>query len=407
MTTICFCNSNRAWGGGEKWHLETARYFAASGYRVILAANGASPLWQVASKAYLELFDWRPGNLSFLNPYKAATFASFLRRKRVSHLILNLPADLKLAVPAVRIARRAGSDIKIYYRRGSAIPVKPSLLNQRLYSVLTGVIANSEETARCVRSSKVIAADRVHVIYNGLNVEAFDSALCGAASEDAPSASCRVKSFPERFDAHNPLVIGNAGRLSFQKGQKYLLHMSAILQARDFPYRLVICGEGELRQELEELAAGLGLAWTGDWAGWQAGLAGNGVAEAANICLPGFQADLAPFWRSIHLFALSSIWEGFGYVLAEAMLAQRPLLAFNCNSMPELVRDGLNGALIAPPGPGESDAAIGARLADQVEIMAKNPRQLEQYGQAGRAFCLENFDQAVSMEKLKKLLFAS
>ena len=139
-----------------------------------------------------------------------------------------------------------------------------------------------------------------------------------------------------------------------------------------------------------------------------AAAAGIGRASAIAIAGPigfvGFLADMAPFWRDIDLFALSSLWEGFGYVLAEAMLARKPLLAFDCNSMPELVKPGLNGCLAAPPAPGESDAKVGRRLAGLVREMAADPAVMAAMGEAGREFCERNFDQTTAMRSLEEFL---
>ena len=113
---------------------------------------------------------------------------------------------------------------------------------------------------------------------------------------------------------------------------------------------------------------------------------------------------MAAFWRDIDLFALGSLWEGFGYVLAEAMLARKALVAFDCNSMPELVRPGQNGRLISPPGAEESDVEVGRRFADCVADMAANPAVLAAMGEAGRAFCMANFDQGAVMRQLEEFL---
>jgi glycosyltransferase involved in cell wall biosynthesis len=393
--SLCFCNGNLAWGGGEKWHLESAVHFAGLGYKVILAANPRGKLWQKAHCfSSLILSPWSIGNLSFLNPFKKAAFAKFLSESGITHLILNLPADLKFGVRAV--GAKQGLPIKVYYRRGSALPVRSSLGNRKLFPRLTALIANSEETASLVRQSRLMDSARIKVIYNGLDIADFDSSLA------ASSLSFGVEAGQSRgeISGEHPFIIGNAGRFSRQKAQHYLLHMSACLKQQGFPHHLIIAGDGELRSELLRLAESLGLEIV-------LGFKLPGISQgASSVCFTGFLQDLSVFWRSIDLFVLSSIWEGFGYVLAEAMLARKALLAFNCNSMPELVKDGLNGRLLPPPRQGESAQAVGERLARQVMAMARDSSGLQSMGVAGRNFCLENFDQKIAMRKLEELLFA-
>lgn len=418
---ICFCNSNLAWGGGEKWHLEASLRMAARGHRVILACSSQGPLWQAAQEALqialaeapendsslaerFSLADWCFRNLSFLNPFKKSAFSRFLADQSVTHLILNLPSDLKFVAPVAARGNFPQGPIKVYYRRGSAIPVRASGHNRSLYGQLTGIIANSRETAECVRQAEIIDPRRIRVIYNGLNVAEFDKSFQAGVSErsSAPDAA---------FCAERPLIIGNAGRLSQQKAQKYLLYMSAELRRRKFTHKLVIAGEGELRGELESLAASLGLSCVHGAEGFQPESFcrpedwTNFYRQPGDVFFSGFLKDLSPFWRCIDLFALSSVWEGFGYALAEAMLAEKPLLAFDMNSMPELVRSGLNGILLPPPDPDESDASVGVRLARQVIAFAGSRADMARMGRAGREFCLENFDQRVSLSRLEELLF--
>lgn len=381
-SVICLCNSNRVWGGGERWHLEAALWLARQGYEVILAAGKDRPLYQAAQGELarepllgerLRLAPWRFKNLHGFCPWKIAGFADFLRENSVSHLVAGLPVDLKVAA----LAGRRLPELKLFYRRGSALPVRDSLLNRYFYGRLQGMIANSRETARYVLASgRLIAPERVRVIPNGLDTRAFDAALLPARARQDGA----------------PLVIGNAGRLNKQKGQKYLLHMSAELKRRNFSHVLIIAGGGELEGELRALAGKLGLRVGGE------------LVAGVEVCFTGFLQNMAAFWRDIDLFVLSSLWEGFGYVLAEAMLAEKALVAFDCNSMPELVKPGRNGRLVSPPDAEESDAEVGCRLADCVAGMAANPEALTAMGEAGRAFCLANFDQNVVMRQLEEFL---
>jgi glycosyltransferase involved in cell wall biosynthesis len=265
-----------------------------------------------------------------------------------------------------------------------------------LFPRLTALIANSEETASLVRQSRLMDSARIKVIYNGLDIADFDARLAASGLSSGVEAGHSAG----EISVEHPLIIGNAGRFSRQKAQHYLLYMSACLKQQGFPHHLILAGDGELRSELLRLAESLGLEIV-------LGPEPSGsLRGSSSVCFTGFLQDLSVFWQSIDLFVLSSIWEGFGYVLAEAMLARRALLAFNCNSMPELVKDGLNGCLIPPPGQGESGRAVGERLARQVISMAGDSSGLHSMGEAGRKFCLENFDQKIAMQKLEEVLFA-
>ena len=370
---FCFSNSNRAWGGGEKWHLEAALAMAARGASVYLVAGEGTPLYERAqSHARIYTVAGRFSGLDFLNPFTIRRWAHRYHEWGVSSLVLGLPADLKAGGLA---ARQAGVP-RVFYRRGSALPVRDSLLNRYLYGrVISGLIANSRETARLCRAANpaLIAPERVHIIYNGLDVAAFDRALAPAAP-----------AFRDPADGADCLYIGNAGRLTTQKGQHFLLHMSRALRDAGCNHRLILAGEGEKAAELAALAQTLECGDT--------------------VRFVGFQADMAPFWRSIDCFVLSSLWEGFGYVLAEAMLAEKPVVAFDCNSMPELVESGKTGILLPAPGTDEDPTAVGRRLADAVLAFSRDRDKALSLARAGRDFCRGAFDQERAMDALFALL---
>ena len=391
-TVLCFLDSYRVWGGGQLVSLSNASGLARRGFTVFLGARRGLALYQAAEKLLqkepelrprLRLFDFSIGNLDFLNPFKILSLARFLRREGVNILKASLPRDLKVAVMAARLLPPAKRPA-LYYRRDIAIPVRPGWLNRFFYGALDGLVVNSRETARNVlESGRLIPPGKVHLIYNGLETEEFDRALAACPVPPAP---------PFQNQADRPLVIGIAGRLSPQKAQKYLLHLSAALKRQGLRHRLIIAGTGQLKAELAELAARLGLE------------AGEGLDSDRELCFAGFLEDMAPFWRAIDVFVLSSLWEGFGYVLAEAMLAEKPVCAFNCNSMPELVLDGQNGCLAEAPGPGEADEAVGGRLAETIRRFYAEPESLSRLGRAGRAFCLENFTQDRALDQLMSVM---
>ena len=61
---------------------------------------------------------------------------------------------------------------------------------------------------------------------------------------------------------------------------------------------------------------------------------------------------------------LLSRWEGFGLVLPEYMLLQKPLVATNVDAIPTIVRDGYNGLLVPPDDPGAAAKAVLRLLGD-------------------------------------------
>ena len=75
---ICFMNSNMVWGGGEKWHYETASHFRDLGYAVMVITNKNSELHQkLEDQNGIVLESLRISNFSFLNPFKILISETF------------------------------------------------------------------------------------------------------------------------------------------------------------------------------------------------------------------------------------------------------------------------------------------------------------------------------------------
>ncbi|WP_051258098.1 glycosyltransferase [Desulfovibrio cuneatus] len=374
---LCFCNTSKTWGGGEKWHLEAALAMARRGYRVFLVCQANSALYERAGEhPELELFPVRLGRFSFLNPMFMGVLTNFLRHNAVHAVVLNLPSDLKCIAPA---AQKAGV-ARIFYRRGSAIAVKNSWMNRRLFGLLTGVIVNSQATRDTLlqNNTSLVAPERVHLLPNGVDIAAFDAAL--QALPEQPD-----KGTPPA-QSTRPLVIGTAGRLSPEKAQHLLLLLGAALQPLGVPFQLVIAGSGPRLEALHALAERLG------------------VQE--HVEFMGFQENLASFWQRIDLFVLPSLWEGFGYVLVEAMLARKPVFAFNVSNMPNLVQQGVNGRLFPLPRGAETLEEAGPlqQMAEAAMQLWQHPEQGKAMGEAGRAFVEANFSQEAAMHTLEALL---
>ncbi len=229
---ICFFNTTKAWGGGEKWHFEMAQRLHADGIPLMVVTNKNSQLYKKVKSAGIPLHPIKIGNLSFLNPARILSIKSFFQKNQIQTVVMNLPSDLKTAGIGARMARVE----KIIYRRGSAIPVKNSLLNRFLFShVITEIIANSQETKRTIlaNNSRLIPEGKIKVIYNGIHIKDY-----------SPQKTIKQKS---------PVIIGNLGRLEKQKAQHLLIQLAAKLRDEGFDFVIKIGGDGRLRHDLEKV----------------------------------------------------------------------------------------------------------------------------------------------------------
>lgn len=134
-------------------------------------------------------------------------------------------------------------------------------------------------------------------------------------------------------------VLLTAGRLSMAKGQWYLLRIFKALKKTHKDLKLVILGDGELKDELIQLSNDLGLNTYSVWSGDQ-------CSHAYDTYFLGFQKNPFQFIKQAKLFAMTSLWEGFGGTIVESMACGTPVISANCRSGPGEIIYGGAGVLM-------------------------------------------------------------
>lgn len=307
--SICFFNSSKGWGGGEKWHFDIAVKLHNKGYKVIVITNKKSALYNKLLQSEIKTYAIKISKLSFLNPFKINKVSNLLNKEKTSTLIINLPSDLKLAA----IAAKKIKIKKIIYRRGSAIPIKNKLLNRIIFKYFVDeIIANSKETKNTILLKNPLLFDKnkIKVIYNGLDT----------STKPETSINLTYKKGPDEF------VIGNAGRFVKQKNHYFLIKLAKELKKSGINFKIILGGEGYLKKDVEDFTKKLNVD--------------------DKIIFTGFVEQIDEFMNAIDLYILPSLWEGFGYVITEAMFYKKPVIAFNLSSNPEIIEDTKTGYLI-------------------------------------------------------------
>jgi len=290
---------------------------------------------------------------------KVLSLSRLFRREKIGTIIINLSSDLKAAGIAAKIAGVKN----IIYRRGSAIAIRNTLLNRFLFKkVITQVIANSEETARTIlqKNIRLIDEDRIDVIYNGIELKNYNNQ--------------KYESIYKRKDGE--VIIGNAGRLSEEKGQVYLLQLARVLKDRGFKFKILIAGTGKLKSRLLKTAKHL---------------------QVEDVVLfVGFLENIRRFNQSIDIFVLTSLYEGFGYVLVEAMAEKKPVVAFDIRSSAEIVRNNESGFLVESLNVNE--------LAEKVGDLMNNKELRLKMGERGRQIVEEIFTFERTLSQVEGLI---
>jgi glycosyltransferase involved in cell wall biosynthesis len=171
-------------------------------------------------------------------------------------------------------------------------------------------------------------------------------------------------------------------RLSEQKGHLLLVEAAARLSARGTAFELVLAGDGESRPAVESLIREHGLERHVRITGWIGGAeVRREIIAARALVLPSFA-------------------EGLPVVLMEAMALGRPVIATCIAGIPELVRDGQEGWLVAPGAVDELAAAMERALSCP-------PARLAAMGEAARARALSRHSSDASAARLAALFSGS
>ena len=174
-------------------------------------------------------------------------------------------------------------------------------------------------------------------------------------------------------NSSNRLVC--VGRLSEQKGHPVLLEAAAQLAAEGINFELVLVGDGEMRNEIEQRIQTLNLTQHVRLTGW---LGSDGVRK-----------EIA----AARALVLASRAEGLPVVLMESMALGKPVVATRVAGVPELVTDKIHGRLVPPGDP--------SALADAMkEILQLNSAELNQMGQAAIAQVSRLHDIQIESAKL-------
>jgi glycosyltransferase involved in cell wall biosynthesis len=359
--TVCFFNTQRSWGGGEKWHFDVASFLLEQKTKALYISSRRSPLSQRLNGLGISGYYAGIGNLSFLNPVKVARIFWIFRKEKVGVLITNLSGDMKVASLA---AKMAGVP-RIIYRRGSAIPVRNSPINRYFFRrVLTKIMANSLETKRTIlaRNRALVPDSKIKVIYNGVYLPNYHEHI-----------------EPLYVPEGGEIVLGSAGRLSEEKGHVYLLEMMQYLHDNGIRFKLLLAGEGRMLQTLQKKAREFGVDH--------------------RVEFMGFVEDMPAFFRSLDIFLLSSHYEGFGYVITEAMASRKPVVAFDIKSSSEIVVDGETGYITEPNNSRD--------LADKIMELAADADLRKKMGINGRKRVEELFSFEKNRQEIRELLIQS
>jgi glycosyltransferase involved in cell wall biosynthesis len=332
-------------GGAEVHVAEISRRMAAMGYELTQAAvrfPGA------AERERLDGLDViRLGRIRRYYPRVVATVARETRRGRfdvvVEHLNkLPFCAPAYSAVPVLAVNHHLFGRSAFVQARWpfATVVVAVESLIPWVYRSTPFLAVSQSSKDDLVRRG--ISADRIGLIHNGVRLP---------AGEPPPLAA-------------RPLRVAYFGRLERYKRVDLFLRAVARIAARFPALEVAVIGQGQRRAELEQLAAGLGLAARTRFTGFASDAERDALLAGSRVCV------------------CPSIKEGWGITVVEANALGVPVVATDVPGLRDAVRHGETGLLV-PDGPPE---ALVPRLADAVASLLADPALASRLAAGGLAW---------------------
>lgn len=361
MARIAVFVSSWPRGAIQRLMLNLVAEFAAAGHPVdLLAPRGHAPAEGLPPGVrLLELAPRLAGlpgvrrHKRWFVPLALPALVRYLKRERPAALLSGGEWPNVIALAARRLA---GGSTRVVVSEhihvgastaGAAERKRRRLLPRlmaRLYPRADAIVAVSEGVRQDLLARFPLPPTRVHTIYNPVITPAL------LAARDAPLDD-------PWFAPGEPPVLLNVAALRVQKDQATLLKAFATLCAQR-PVRLLILGEGSQRPALEALAGELGIA--------------------ADVRMPGYVPNPLAYMRRAAVFVLSSRYEGFGNVLAEALVCGCPVVSTDCPAGPAEILDNGRYGRLTPVGDVD---ALARALAAALDAPSDRPA-LEQRGLA-------------------------
>lgn len=347
-------------GGAEKQVTDLADKFISRGHEVVLVAlTNVAIVKPQSKKIRVFVLGMSRTPIGFMCGYMRMrqlirNFAPDVVHSHMVHANL-LARLLRLTLVIPRLICTAHST-----NEGGRLRMFAYRITDRLADVSTNV---SQEAVATFFAQGAVKPGRMIAVSNGVDTERFVvNDLAGDAIRRKMKVAAGVK------------IILAVGRLTEAKDYPNLLNAYHLLNTWVLKTELWIAGEGELRPELQSLIEKLNLN--------------------DRVRFLGVRHDVPDLMAAADVFVLSSAWEGFGLVVAEAMACQRVVVATDCGGVKEVLANA--GYLVKP-----QDAKTLA-LALQTALQLTGDERVT-LGCAARKRVVEHYSLDIAVERWLKI----
>jgi glycosyltransferase involved in cell wall biosynthesis len=335
----------RTWRGGQNQVLVTVMGLRALGHRTMLVAHSDGQLRQRAKEG-LDLIPIAPRTEMDLGA--AWRLSRVLKELRPDIVHAHDPHGVAMAAIALSMSTQLAKPPLVASRRVD-FHLRGNSLSRWKYRQVDCFVCASDAIRRMLVADGVPEA-RAVTVHEGIDLGHVDA---------APAANLHA----ELWLPHQAPLVGNVAALVPHKGQRHLVEAAVAVLPQVPDARFVIAGEGELRPVLERQIKDHRLE--------------------KHVLLAGFRPDVLSLHKAFDIFVMSSVTEGLGTSLLDAMACGKPVVATGVGGIPEVVVDRETGFLV-PPRDHEA-------MADAIVKLLKDDPLRKRMGEAGRARATARF----------------
>jgi UDP-GlcNAc:undecaprenyl-phosphate GlcNAc-1-phosphate transferase len=273
-------------------------------------------------------------------------------------------------------ARVAGVPVTVHTLHGlvfhefqSAWRNRVYILLKRLCAPMTDTIISVSDVVRETAISRRIGRRAQHVtIFSGIELDLFLSVRERISVEEAKRHAGIPPDAP---------VVGKIARLFPLKGHEQFLAVAAEIATQMPEVRFLLVGDGPLRDQLRADAERFGI--------------GDRVVMVGRV-----PPETVPeYIQAMDVVVHTSLREGIARVLPQAGAVGKPVVTFDLDGAPEVIRDGVSGYLVAPVDTN--------RVAERTVELLRDPERRHAFGEAGRTFAAQHFSVERMVERINTL----
>jgi len=306
---LLYISSKKKWGGVSSWMEKTALGLGLRGHKIWIVAHPDGRFFKSAHRD-LNMLPYKLG--MDYNPVSVLYLLYQIKIKKIDILVTNIEKEVAIGGLAARLAhipniRRVGREDDFNQRW--RVQMHHRLLVDHCIVPCNQVRENALKLAPWLDRSRFVT------IYNGRNQRAF-------TSEEIREQRAQWRISPSN------LIIGSTSQLTSVKGIERLIRVFRRITANHPHIRLVLTGDGYLRENLEKLSQELGIR--------------------DRVVFTGFSSDPVKTAAAYDIAVCNSSFEGFPNTVVEYFAAGRPVITTAVGGIPEMACHAENALLIPP-----------------------------------------------------------